>query len=82
MHIISVIGLVLLPLVSFSAILQTPFFQLPNQNVVNVTLSFSQFIGVSILVTVIVLAAWWGILYFFTRQADLNAKRRRAKVAM
>jgi hypothetical protein len=70
MHIISVMGLVLLPLVSFSAILQTPYFQLPSQNQLNVTLSFSQFLGVSISVTIVVIAAWWVL----TREANVRIK--------
>ena len=70
MHIISVIGLVLLPIASFSAILQTPYFQLASQNQLNVTLSFSQFLGVCIFVTIVVIAAWW----FFTREANARVK--------
>jgi protein-S-isoprenylcysteine O-methyltransferase Ste14 len=73
MHIISVIGLVLLPLVSFSAILQTPYFQLASQNQLNVTLSFSQFLGVCLFVTIVVIAAWW----FLTRETNVKAKTRR-----
>lgn len=73
MHIISVIGLVLLPLVTFSAILQTPYFQLVGQNEVNVTLSFSQFLGVCLLVTIVMIAAWW----FLTRETTVKVKMRR-----
>jgi hypothetical protein len=73
MHIISVIGLVLLPLVSFSAILQTPYFQLASQNQLNVTLSFSQFLGVCLSVTIVVIAAWW----FLTRETNVKVKTRR-----
>jgi hypothetical protein len=72
MHIISVIGLILLPLVSFSAILQTPYFAL-STNQIEVTLSFSHFVIMSISVTVAVLAAWW----FFTREAKVRAGTKR-----
>jgi hypothetical protein len=74
MHIISVIGMVLLPLVSFAAILQTPYFQLPAQSQMNVRLSFSQFLGVSISATVIVIAAWWLLM----REAGRPRNRTRA----
>jgi hypothetical protein len=72
MHTISVIGLVLLPLVSFAAILQTPYFQLASKNQINVTLSFSQFVGVCIFVTTAVIAAWW----FLTRESNVKARSR------
>jgi membrane protein implicated in regulation of membrane protease activity len=77
MHIISAIGLFLLPLVSFSALVQTPFFQVSDQNKINLKVGFSQFIGMSISVTVAVVAAWFVLLYWLKRKARNRIRRRQ-----
>jgi membrane protein YdbS with pleckstrin-like domain len=70
MHVIAGLSLLLIPVASMAALIQTPFFLVEEQNQMQVHLSIGAFLAISAFVTVLIIAVWWLLRWSWERSRN------------
>lgn len=75
MHVIAGIGLLLVPIASLSAFVQTPFFKVEEVDKVRIRISSWSFLALSVSSTLAVVIGWWIFRQYWMQKRSMGRRR-------